>query len=91
MQSGLLLYKSMYENLFLHFMVRPKILTWESTVPRGATEQGDEGDDLFNIKQQMNTGIQSKPTGLPPESATQNHQTAEAERTSEVKFKPPYL
>ena len=47
---------------------------------------------ISDTKQQMNTVIHGIPTGLPPESATQNHQTAEVKRTSDViKLKPPYL
>ena len=48
----------------------------------GGGWHGDKGDDLFNTKQKMNTVIHAIPTGLPPESTTQNHQTAEAKRTS---------
>lgn len=59
---------------------------------RAGSWHGDKGNDLFDTKQQMNTVIHGIPTGLPPESTTQNHQTAEVKRTSDViKLKPPYL
>lgn len=70
------------KTFFLHFMVRPKDFDMRRHSAMGAGEgagswHGDKGNDLFDTKQQMNTVIHGIPTGLPPESTTQNHQTAE--------------
>lgn len=52
LQSGIFLYKSRYENLPMHFMLRRRMLTRENTMPWGW--HGDKGDYLFHTKQQMN-------------------------------------
>jgi len=94
LQSRLLLYKSTYENLFsaLYGEAEDFDMRRHSATGGGGGWHGDKSDDLFNTKQQMNTVIHAIPTGLPPESTTQNHQTAEVKRTSDViKLKPPYL